>query len=381
MEYANSIQKKLAMFFSTLFKDFPLLRVLFTLWGFVIFVWIIFRNNYMSMYNAEKKYTNTILRKRKKRNFNYRIKHAKLKNEFRSALMLLLLVNILILIVNIIDIEWIWFNFKYQKSFDMRQLVHEGTYLLIISILLSISILLIFFRNYLNFYSKNKLIKILAYIWIFQNGIMTVSVLLRNFHYITYFGLAYKRIGVIVFLILVIIGLISLYIKIKHKKTGYYLFKINGLALYIVLILSTIPDWDIIIAKTNLKHPLRNNMETSFLLSLSDKTIPLIHQNEYVLKQPTEYNVYKKYNRPYTEEFEIKVNSFKYRNKLLSWNFTNYKTYKYLKNNDIYKSKKYKVNKNLRYLKMKYFKDQSPTYYLKSKPNEAIRVDTIKDER
>ena len=51
----------------------------------------------------------------------------------------------------------------------------------------------------LNFYQKNKWLRYGAYAWLFQNAVLVVSVLFRDYYYIAHMGLAYKRIGVLVF--------------------------------------------------------------------------------------------------------------------------------------------------------------------------------------
>ena len=76
-------------------------------------------------------------------------------------------------------------------------------------------------------------------------------------------------------IILVIYGLLTLYMKIKDIKSTFWLFKINTWAVYIGFVLFAIPDWDIIITKHNLNHELKDNMETSFLLTLDEKVLPL----------------------------------------------------------------------------------------------------------
>src|SRR5436190_305225 len=134
-----------------------------------------------------------------------------LERERRMGMVLLVVVNALLLVVNVIDISWVWFDFEVPENFSLKQFVHEGTWMLIISILLSILILLHLFRGNLNFYRRTHALKLLASLWIGQNFILGISVFLRNYHYIGFHGLAYKRIGVIVFLALVLVGLVTLY--------------------------------------------------------------------------------------------------------------------------------------------------------------------------
>ncbi len=202
-----------------------------------------------------------------------------LKNENRSGIILLLLVNLMLLVVNVIDINWMWFGFEVPKEFNLKQFVHEGTYLLILSILLSMGILLYLFRKNQNFFSGNKTLKLLAYAWIVQNVILSISVFLRNYHYISYHGLAYRRIGVIVFLLLTISGLLTISIKINRVKTVYFLLKNNTWTAYSLMILTCLFNWNQIIASYNLNHWNWDDVDIDFYLELSDRELPLLYSN------------------------------------------------------------------------------------------------------
>lgn len=202
-----------------------------------------------------------------------------LKNENRSGIILLLMVNLMLLVVNIIDINWIWFGFEVPVDFNLKQFVHEGTYLLIFSILLSMAILLYLFRKNQNFFSGNRKLKILAYAWIIQNVVLSISVFLRNYHYISYHGLAYLRIGVIVFLLLTISGLITIFIKIDKVKTVYFLMKNNTWTAYTLMITLCLFNWNRIIANYNLNHWNWDDIDIDFYLELSDHELPLLYAN------------------------------------------------------------------------------------------------------
>lgn len=326
--------------FRMIFKDISFAEIMFTIWGFIMVAWFIYKMKRDHVVHEEKNYNETISRKRKKKSINKFMQgrlglKQLLKNEFKIGIIMIILVNFLLLIVNIIDIITIWINFKYTPEFDLRQFVHEGTYLLILSILLSIGIMIFFFRKNLNFYPKVRLLKVVSYIWIIQNMILLTSVIIRNSHYIDYFGLAYKRIGVFFFLALVVFGLITLYMKIKNKKSSFWLIKVNSWAIYIGFVLFAIPDWDIIIAKHNLSHPLKNNMETSFLLTFDNKALPLIDQNKVILKQSEQYNTYRYFYDSYEIVYENRVKEMINRyeeTSWLSWNYADEKSYRYFKN-------------------------------------------------
>ncbi|WP_156511067.1 MULTISPECIES: DUF4173 domain-containing protein [Emticicia] len=210
------------------------------------------------------------------------------RNEYKIALMLIGSVNVLLLIINVIDINFLWLSFDYSQAGNLSKLVHEGTGTLILSIFLSIAILLYYFRKDLNFYQNNKLLKSLAYTWIVQNVILIISVSLRNYYYIDFYGLTHLRIGVGVFLLITLIGLCTLWLKIKDFKSFFYMFRVNTWALYAVFMGLTLVNWDVLIARYNLSHTFKNGVDYNYLLTLSDKTLPIIYENR--AKLPNEGN-------------------------------------------------------------------------------------------
>jgi len=207
-----------------------------------------------------------------------------LERERRMGVILLVAVNALLLVVNVIDINWVWFGFEVPEGFSLKQFVHEGTWLLIISILLSMLLLMYLFRGNQNFYRKSAWLKHLAMVWVAQNFILCVSVFLRNYHYISFHGLAYKRIGVIVFLVLVLIGLITLYLKVRDRKSLFYMARVNGWAAFALLIGLTTVDWDSAIVRYNLAHWNKGEIDIDHYLSLSDSVLPLLYANMDVVE-------------------------------------------------------------------------------------------------
>jgi hypothetical protein len=211
-----------------------------------------------------------------------------LERERRRGVVLLALVNTLLLVVNIIDVDWVWFGFEVPEGFSLKQFVHEGTYALIFSILLSIAVVLWFFRGNQNFYWRSAWLKRLALLWVVQNGVLAVSVFLRNWHYISFHGLAYKRIGVIVFLALVLVGLVTLFIKVKQRRSLYYLVRVNAWAAFALLVGLTTVDWDGFIVRVNLGHGNPGEIDIDNYLAMSDKVLPLLYANIDLVEQQME---------------------------------------------------------------------------------------------
>jgi ABC-type transport system involved in multi-copper enzyme maturation permease subunit len=189
------------------------------------------------------------------------------------------MVNILLLLVNILDVIHVWFNFEPASAPELRQFVHAGTFILIFSVFVAIGVVLFFFYGSLNFYKNNRGLKILAYVWIAQNMIMVVSVLIRNLYYVQSFGLAYLRLGVFFFLFATIIALILLMIKVEMRKSVIYYVRTISITAYCVLLFVALFNWDILIAAYNLNYN-RSNLDTKYILNeVSDKALPILWKN------------------------------------------------------------------------------------------------------
>jgi Domain of unknown function (DUF4173) len=298
-----------------------------------IFVWFNISNS--RLINIDKNAPVVLLRQRSRQIFSG--VPIALKNEYKAAVFLLATLNIVILILNIIDIKWIWFRSIWEKHYLM-QFVHEGTYLLILSILISVAIVLYYFRRNLNFYSNSKLLKILSYVWLAQNGIMVMSVAIRNYRYIEYFALAYKRIGVFVFLLLVLYGLYTVLLKVKYRKTAFYLFTTNAKALLVVLVLASVLNWDVLIAKYNFSHADKASIHLNFMASLSDNAL---HELDRSLEEVERMNIFDKGEYRYYLNPQEYCNNIYYRKTIfkadwekknwLEWNWAEYVAYSKLK--------------------------------------------------
>jgi len=337
-DLVRNILEKTGNWFEYVFSDFDFMIPVTFLVGLIVCSYLVFRYRNNRISEKDRIAVDTLSRTRGKR--YRRFKSISLKNEYRAGVFLLLVLNVILLIVNILDIYWVWFNFSWNGQY-LKQFVHEGTYLLIISILISIVLILYFFRRNINFYPGNKFLKLLGYTWLAQNAVLTISVGIRNFWYIYYYALAYRRIGVIIFLVLTLAGLITVIIKVKELKTAFYLFRTNALVLYIVLILSSLINWDTLIAKYNISHAERSFLHLDFMASLSDKALPYL---DVPLAELKKLDTIQKHNFPYEKVRYMNPEAYcsvidsrkvffkeKWEEKgFLSWNLPEYLAYKKL---------------------------------------------------
>lgn len=238
-----------------------------------------------------------------------------LKKENQLGLILIAMLNTLIFFYLVTDLIYQTTTLDLRASTFSTQ-VHSGINALVASIVIAILILLYFFRGNLNFYEGNKTLMKLANLWIALNIILIISIVIKNSQYIYYFGLTYKRIGVLVYISLTLIGLLTTLIKINKVKNIWYLLRMNTKVVFLFLILSSTINWDYYMTYYNFNYA--KSIDISYLINLSDNNTFLLKE-EAVLKGLNQNQVYlinKKY-RLYIDELKT--------NKWQELNFDNLK--------------------------------------------------------
>ena len=238
-----------------------------------------------------------------------------LVDEYFSGKLLFILLNILIGIVNLLDINFVFISKVLPDGLTYSQVIHQGVGMLVVSILISIVIVLFYFRGEMNFYSKNKAFKMLAYLWLIQNMFMLVSVCMKNNLYIENYGLTYKRIGIYVYTLLTFIGLLTTLLKIYKVKINLYLLRINGWVFYSVLITASLFNWDNVIIDYNQKN--KHDLDIYYTMSFSNNTLPKLIFLESKIKQPIKRAIFH-------HKLLYKINDFHLANKNTSWKSFNY---------------------------------------------------------
>ncbi len=362
--YSVSFWDTVGKYLYDIFINYPLLRFFYLLFGLMIIMAFIYNRRIRIFSEVDNAYHDTLQRSKVFKVhsrtkpvvkshlmytlFSYRFKFNTLKLETKMGIVLLCMMNALLLLLNVIDIQVTWLGFNAGEVENLAYYVHEGTYYLIFSILLSMAILLVIFRGSQNYYSRNLLLKGLAYAWLVQNAFMAVSVALRNVYYIDfYYALSYKRIGVMIFILLTLFGLGTMFVKIYARKTTSFLFKVNSTAVVAVLLLMSTFSWDKTIAEFNLSNPDRSKIDIDYLLKLDDDALPVLDTHKDLLDK--EYLQYSFIFSEYTnglDEYKRKVHKFIAEQKgytWLSWNLADRNTMEFYATNEF--EKKYPQNR------------------------------------
>lgn len=302
-KYTRLITDNIAQFFQTVFNflfiDLSLPKILFICLGICITAGIIVGVDSKLLDEVEMMESDQMIRKRRDRKRpslfqDFRTlfagsqvtKKLALKTENIVGVISFVALNLLLLFLNAIDISTLWLNNTVNAGKNFSAELHDGTNTLIFSIVIAMLIIVYFFSGNLNFYRNNKWIKLLAYLWIVQNAFLVLSVFHRDYDYIFYHGLTYKRIGVAIFATLSLVGLATVYIKVAKQKTVFFLYRINTKIWYALLVLLSFINWDILIVSYNLEKAHKIGVDVDHLMSFSDKTLPILKKNrELLMKQ------------------------------------------------------------------------------------------------
>lgn len=266
------------------------------LFGMVISGSLLWKSLLASFFQKrEEQFGFKLLRKKKTKIFNS-FPVLGLKKEYIVAIICISVLNGLLLLVNISQLSALIQEQFKSRANELSQSLHASTELLTLSIIMAMGVLLFFFRRNLNFFPNNQILKVLAYTWLVQNGLLALMTLFQDVIYIIHYGMAYYRLWLAFFLLLVCFGLVSIYIKIAQKKSIFYLFSINAWSIYLTLILVSCLNWDLLITRFNIFHAQNEQVDLYFLFNLSDKNTYILEENkDYIFSERQPYYVDQEY--------------------------------------------------------------------------------------
>jgi len=152
------------------------------------------------------------------------------------------------------DIRYIWFNSDLGSYDEAQWALRKGTGMLIIAILASLFFILFVFRGNLYFYKPSKLLKHFTVSWLLLNALLSVSLLVRTAFYIQEFNLAYKRIGVVLFILCALFAIATIIYRLQSGKNTNFLLRVNLNMIAMVVAISACMNWDKLIVNYNLAH-------------------------------------------------------------------------------------------------------------------------------
>lgn len=163
-------------------------------------------------------------------------------------------------------------SYNYEQFFavggnsSLSDEIHQRIATVIVSILMAIGLILFYFKSKMNLRSEGKFLKTLSLIWILLNGLLVLSAFTKNGEYILNYGLTFKRISVIIFLFICLIGLFMTWYKIAWQKTNIFLINRMAWTLFFTFVINAPINYSWLVTKYNIT--LKKGIDKSYLQSL-----------------------------------------------------------------------------------------------------------------
>jgi hypothetical protein len=183
--------------------------------------------------------------------------------------------NVLFCYVNTLDAVYLWSRAALPQGVFPSEFLHEGVQSLILAVLLSAAILVVLFQQRLA--DNSRVLQVLATAWVVQNLVLIAGVFLRLKLYVDAFELSLLRVGVGLFLFLVIAGYALLTVYFWRGKGLEWLLRANALATFGLFFIVQFIDLKGGIANYNVGRWLRPGGrlgDVSYLASLGHDAWP-----------------------------------------------------------------------------------------------------------
>lgn len=196
----------------------------------------------------------------------------------KSGIILFSALNVILLLVNLTDVIHFSSSNLQETDTTLSSTLHQSIGTLIFSIILAVTLVLIYYNKAVALNKKNKWFKYLVIVWIIQNIVLITLCFYKNFAYVDAYGLTLKRLGVYVYLSIAIIGLSITYLKVKNNKTNWYLITRMTTGLLVSLSIVSIINWEKIVIEHNVNQHLitygKKPIDWYYLSSLSNRSTP-----------------------------------------------------------------------------------------------------------
>jgi hypothetical protein len=195
---------------------------------------------------------------------------------FLSSALMLIVLNGLFAVANVADVVFLWGNGKLPAGVTYSGYVHSGVNTLTFTVLLSAVVLAGIFQQQLDVAGRRGL-KVLGLLWIGQNLLVLVSVVLRLKLYIEAYDMTVARLSVILFLLLVAAGYGLLAIQIVREKSLPWLVGRCAVAVFATLYLAqflNLAGWSADYNVAQWEKNRARNLDVSYIVELGAPAWP-----------------------------------------------------------------------------------------------------------
>ncbi len=196
----------------------------------------------------------------------------------------LVVFNAIFAVQNLLDAGYLWGGVRLPEGMTYASYAHRGAYPLVVTALLAAALMLIVFRPSAD-RTQGRLNRVLVYVWIAQNILLTLSAAWRLNLYVSVYSLTRLRFAAAVWMLLVALGLVWICVRIFARKSNQWLINANALTLLAVLYACAFVDVSGCVARYNVRHcqEYRNagpNLDLDYLNALGPSAMPALQWME-----------------------------------------------------------------------------------------------------
>jgi len=194
---------------------------------------------------------------------------------YKAVVRSLVLFNGLFALQTVLDAFYLWGSQELPAGTTYANYAHKGVYTLIIAALLAAIFVLFASRSGAST-AKSKLVKVLLLAWTIQTALLVASCLARLGNYVGVYSITYLRLYALIWVILVLIGVLSIIAKLALGRNNGWLVRVNMLAVGVILYTLSLTNTAALIADYNVTYADNSKFDHWYLISLGPQAIPAI---------------------------------------------------------------------------------------------------------
>jgi Domain of unknown function (DUF4173) len=199
-----------------------------------------------------------------------------------AILRALILFNLMFAVETALDATYLWGGAALPDGLSYADYAHGSAYPLIATALLAALFVLLALRPG-SATSRDRLIRVLVYVWVGQNILLVISSIFRLDLYVGIYALTYWRVAAFVWMGLVAVGLALIIARIALAKSNKWLFSANLWALSATLYACCFVNFAALIARYNVEHSYEMTgqgvaIDIGYLHRLGPQALPAIDE-------------------------------------------------------------------------------------------------------
>jgi hypothetical protein len=196
------------------------------------------------------------------------------------TLRLLVVLNVVFAVENVLDAAYLYGGVPLPKDMTYTSYAHRGAYTLIATALLAGAFTLAAFRHN-GAAQRSKACRGLVYAWIVQNILLLVSTVARVWVYVDTSLLTRWRMATWIWCALVAAGFGWIILRIMQQRTNAWLWRMNALTTFGVLLGCAFINFDGMIADFNVRHCAQSGghgtpLDMGYLRHLGTPALPAV---------------------------------------------------------------------------------------------------------